>query len=85
MDTASGEGTQVNHTTWGFGYEGVWPGQFAPKDLYNVTFGTTVSVPYWQDGRHHMHPSGLIQVDWITLGKPSLSGPAASANGSRNI
>jgi hypothetical protein len=67
-NSASDEGPKVNYTTWGFGYEGVWPGQFSSKDFYDSTFGQTVSVPYWQDGRHPVPPSGLIQVDWITLG-----------------
>jgi hypothetical protein len=57
LDTC--ENVRVNFTSWGFRYEGAWP----------TTFGEKVSIPYWQDDRHPIPPSGLIQVDWITLGK----------------
>jgi hypothetical protein len=67
LDTC--ENVRVNFTSWGFRYKGVWPGQFSSTDFYGTTFGEKVYIPYWQDDRHPIPPSGLIQVDWITLGK----------------
>jgi hypothetical protein len=46
------ENMRVNFTSWGFRYEGVWPGQFSSTDFYDTTFGKKVSIPYWQDDRH---------------------------------
>jgi hypothetical protein len=62
------ENTRINFTTWGFGYEATWPGQFDPEEVYNFAHGRAVSVPYWQDGRHPMTATGWIQVDWHVLG-----------------
>jgi hypothetical protein len=67
--TSDSEGLWINYTTWGFGYDGVWPGQFSPSDLYDFTYGLTISIPYWQDDRHPMPPSDWIQVDWHIIGK----------------
>jgi hypothetical protein len=69
LDSPSMEVVRVNDTTWGFGYEGVWPGQFNHTDFYEYTFGSKVSIPYWQDRRHPMPSTGWIQVDWHVLGK----------------
>jgi hypothetical protein len=33
------ENVRVNFTSWGFRYEGVWPGQFSSTDFYDTTFG----------------------------------------------
>jgi hypothetical protein len=40
----------VNFTTWGFGYEGTWPGQLDPEGVYNLSYRRAISIPYWQDG-----------------------------------
>jgi hypothetical protein len=40
------ENTRVNFTTWGFGYEGTWPGQLDPEEVYNVAYRRAVSIPY---------------------------------------
>jgi hypothetical protein len=59
----------VNFTTWGFGYAATWPGQLYLEEVYNYAYGSAVSIPYWQDGRHPMPASGWIQVDWLVLGQ----------------
>jgi hypothetical protein len=63
------EEARVNFTTWGFGYEGAWPGQLDLKDLYNATYGRAKTITYGQEGRHPMPAGGWIQVNWIVLGQ----------------
>jgi hypothetical protein len=52
------ESIWVNFTSWGVGYANTWPEQLDIEDVYNFTYGTAVSIPYWQAGRHPMPAMG---------------------------